>query len=386
MLLAKEWLTRLVAYDTTSRNSNLELITFIQNYLYEQNIPVKISYDNEKRKANLFATMADRNGGMDGGLILSGHTDVVPVDGQEWNTNPFQVQEKDGRLYGRGTTDMKGFIAVVLALIPEWKQMKLAKPLHFAFSYDEEVGCHGAKRMIEDFNQEGIKPQACIVGEPTQLRPVIAHKGINLYRCEFQGKAMHSSLTSQGCNAIDYAAELIVFIRQLADKLKNSKPHDTDFDIPFTSVSTNLIKGGNALNTIPGSCEFYFEFRNLPKINPHLIIDPIQDFIKTLLLPKMRAEYDDAKIELTAIASVPGFEADKEDSLLDLLRKITDENQILKVGYATEAGLFQQAQIQTILWGPGAVNQAHGANEYLEISQLQNCETLLKQIVVAWQH
>jgi acetylornithine deacetylase len=275
---------------------------------------------------------------------------------------------------------MKGFIAVALALLPEFKTMNLAKPLHFAFSYDEEVGCHGAAVMIEDLVKNGIHPEGCIVGEPTELRPVVAHKGINLFRCRAQGKAAHSSLTHQGCNAIEYAARLICHIRDWADQIRQQGPSDPHFDVPFTSMSTNTIQGGNAHNTIPSFCEFFFEFRNLPTVDPQQILKPIKTYLHEELLPKMRREYPEASIEVDAIASVPAFEAAELASVTQLLRRLRNEKEVYKVGYATEAGLFQKASIPTILCGPGSIEQAHRANDYIAIEQLKGCEAVLREL------
>jgi acetylornithine deacetylase len=381
-ITSQEWLTKLVSFDTTSRNSNLELITFVQDYLLWHGLKSKLTHNIKEKKANLFVSLPASDGSINGGLILSGHTDVVPIDGQTWETNPFVATIKDDRIYGRGTTDMKGFIAVVLALLPEFKKMTLAKPLHFAFSYDEEVGCHGAVHLIDAIVAEGIKPDACIVGEPTEMRPIVAHKGINLFRCRLHGNAAHSSLTNKGCNAIEYAAMLICWIRELASQIREQGPNDPHFDVPFTTVSTNMIQGGNAYNTIPELCELYFEFRNLPITNCHTISNAIQSYIQDNLLPKMRAEYPDATIELDSLAAVPSFEASEEASITQALRKLTEENEILKVGYATEAGLFQQAGIPTILCGPGSIEQAHRANEYITIEQLEKCESFLRDLIL----
>ncbi len=375
-----EWLAKLVSFDSTSRNSNLDLIAEIQGCFDAQGLKTRLTQDASGKKANIFATLPAADGSTQGGIVLSGHTDVVPVDGQQWETDPFCATTKGERIYGRGTSDMKGFIAVALALLPEFKNLKLAKPLHFAFSYDEEVGCHGAAVMIADLVQNGIKPDGCIVGEPTELHPVIAHKGIHLFRCRAQGKAAHSSLTAQGCNAIEYAARLICHLRDWADQIKQQGPFDHDYDVPFTTLSTNTIQGGNAYNTIPSFCEFFFEFRNLPTVDPQWILKPIQTYLTQDLLPKMRQEYPEASLEVDAIAGVPAFEAGAQTPLTQLLRQLRRDDKVFKVGYATEAGLFQQAGIPTILCGPGSIEQAHRANEYIAIEQLSLCEAVLRDL------
>lgn len=380
-LTSQEWLKQLISFDTTSCYSNLNLIQRIHDELQNDNINIRLTYNNAGDKANLFATFSPDDHSQHRGLVLSGHTDVVPVTGQEWNTDPFTATTIKDRIYGRGACDMKGFIAVVLALIPKFKELKLIKPLHLAFTYDEEVGCDGARVLIKDFQQLGIQPDACIVGEPTEMRPVIAHKGINALRCKVKGNAMHSSLTAEGCNAIDYASELIGWIRHLAKEFREKGPYDTFFDVPYSSLSTNIIQGGNAINTVPGYCEFFFDFRNLPEAKPENFLKEIKTYVQKELLPKMRREYSDASIEIDTIASAPAFEISEEEAITRLTRKLTNDTSTRKVSYGTEAGLFQNANIQTILCGPGSIEQAHRPNEFVTIPQLQKCEAFLLNLV-----
>lgn len=377
-----QWLSRLIGFDTTSRNSNLDLINCVQDWMQQHGAICRLTHDAKEKKTNLFATLPSAAGSMHGGLILSGHTDVVPVDGQEWETNPFLATERDGKIYGRGACDMKGFLAVALALVPDLAQRQLAKPVHFAFSYDEEVGCRGAPLLIADLQRAGIQPEGCIVGEPTEMQPVIAHKGIQVFRCRVTGHAAHSSLTPQGCNAIDYAAELICYLRDLAQRIRAEGLRDDYFDVPYTSVSTNMIQGGNAHNTIPALCEFIFEFRHLPSIKPQTILSEIEAYISDVLLPRMQQERSTANIELENLAAAPGFEADNQSVLLQWAREIAQQADILKVAYATEAGQFQAAGIPTIVCGPGSIEQAHRANEFVEITQLERCRQFLENIIV----
>lgn len=377
----EEWLAKLIAFDTTSRNSNLPLIDEIQKCFAHNNIEYRLTYDSSRKKANIFGILPAENDSINHGIVLSGHTDVVPVDGQKWETDPFVATTIDDRIYGRGTADMKGFIAVVLALIPELIHLPRTYPLYFAFSYDEEVGCIGAPGLIADMQQYGIQPKACIVGEPTEMHPVTAHKGITLLRCRVRGQATHSSLTPQGCNAIDYAASLICKIREIADQIRVVGPFDEFYDVPFTSVSTNTIQGGNAINTIPAGCEFFFEIRNLPSSTPKKILDEVNIFITEILLPKMRKESQHATIEIEQMAAAPGLDTSEQTDLIKLARMLTNENQIRKVAYATEAGLFQQAGIPTIICGPGNIEQAHRANEFVTRKQLELCETFLRHLV-----
>lgn len=376
-----DWLSQLISFDTTSRNSNLELIQCVQDWLSRYKLKSKLIQDKQQPKANLFATLPAHDGTVTGGLILSGHTDVVPVDGQAWETNPFQAQEINGKIYGRGACDMKGFIAVVLGLIPEFQQMQLAYPIHIALSYDEEIGCLGAPLMIDDIVRAGLKPAACIVGEPTNMMPVVAHKGKQSFRCRVHGVAAHSSLTTQGCNAIEYAARLICFIRDMADHYRLQGVRDDHYDVPFTTLTTNLINGGNAYNTIPAICEFIFEFRNLPQDRPNVLRDQISHYIEHELVPMMKQDHPDAGIELDTIAAAPGLDISENEVITRLVRSVTQVRDIYKVAYATEAGMFQEAAIPTIICGPGSIEQAHRANEYVEIEQIERCESFLRNIV-----
>ena len=374
------WLQTLVAFDTTSRNSNLHLIEHVRDALAAQGVKVQLFKSPDGAKSNLFATLPATDGYTQGGIVLSGHTDVVPVDGQKWDTDPFALTEVDGKLYGRGTCDMKGFIAAGLALVPEFLAMPLAKPLHFALSYDEEVGCIGAPIMLEQLKLQGQRLDGCIVGEPTSMQPVVAHKGINVWRCKVHGKATHSSLTSLGCNAIEYAARLICRIRDVADTFKANGPYDQCFDVPYTSMTTNQISGGIAVNTIPELCEFAYEFRNLPGITPDGIQQQVEAYVQQELLPRMRQEFADARIEFEPLATVPYFDTAESEAINQLVQALTGDREKRKVAYATEAGLFQQAGIPTVVCGPGAIANAHKANEYVDIAQLQQCEVFLRKL------
>ncbi|WP_419421023.1 acetylornithine deacetylase [Legionella sp. D16C41] len=376
-----DWLTTLVAFDTTSVKSNLELIDRIKQWLVEHHIESRLTFDKDRQKANLFATLPAANGNKEGGIVLSGHTDVVPVTGQAWTSDPFKAEIREGRVFGRGTADMKGFIAVALSLLPKFCELKLSFPIHFAFSYDEEVGCLGAPLLINDLQKLNYKPKACIVGEPTSMQPVIAHKGINVFRCKIIGKAVHSSLTTQGCNAIEYAANLIIFLKELAEKFKKQQL-DEGFDIPFTSLTTNVIQGGNAYNTIPEFCEFVFEFRNLPEHEANTIKKQIETYINDYLLPRMQREYPLASINLIELAGVASFAANLEANFTKLCQEMNNQQTLKKVAYATEAGLFQAVQIPTIVCGPGSIEQAHRANEFVELEQLKKCEQFLLDLMI----
>ncbi|MGN1056140.1 MAG: acetylornithine deacetylase [Comamonas sp.] len=379
-MTTRQWLQTLVAFDTTSRNSNLHLIEHVRDALRAQGVQVQLFASPDGNKSNLFATLPAQDGSTEGGIALSGHTDVVPVDGQQWDTDPFTLTERDGKLFGRGSCDMKGFIAAGLALVPEFLAMPRSKPLHFALSYDEEVGCVGAPLMLEQLKLQGQRLDGCIVGEPTSMQPVVAHKGINVWRCRVHGKSAHSSLTPRGTNAIEYAARLICRIRDLADAYKAQGPYDECFDVPYTTMTTNQIQGGIAVNTIPELCEFAYEFRNLPGMQPEGIQAQVEAYVRDELLPRMRREFADARIDFESVAGAPSFDTAETEAISQLVQALTGDREKRKVAYATEAGLFQLAGIATVVCGPGAIAQAHKANEYVEIAQLDRCETFLRKL------
>lgn len=372
-----DWLANLIAFDTTSRYSNLSLIEFLANALTDHKINPILIHDSKQPKANLFATLPGKNGRMNGGIVLSGHTDVVPVDGQNWDSNPFEAIIRENRVYGRGACDMKGFIAVVMALIPKLQGMNLDFPVHLAFSYDEEIGCLGAPYLIDKILELNYRPDACIVGEPTLMQPVIGHKGKQSYRCQVHGVAAHSSLTDQGSNAIEHAATMISYLRGIATEFKNKGFRDPAYDVPYTTLTTNLIQGGNSYNTLPSLCDFIFEFRNLAVDNPDELDQKISAFVDEHLRPIMKQEHAKADVSLETIAKAPGLDTNPSEPIVQAAQQICHSDKLHKVAYATEAGLFQQAHIPTIVCGPGSIEQAHRANEYVTIEQLQYCEQFI---------
>lgn len=374
-------LSKLIAFDTTSRNSNRELINFIADYLNIYGIDSHLTLSRCGNKANLLATIPATDGGVSGGLVLSGHTDVVPVDNQEWNYPPFAATVADGRVYGRGSCDMKGFVAVVLGLVPQLVRQKLLRPLHLAFSYDEEVGCCGAVDLIDDIVVRKLQPEFCLVGEPSSMEVITAHKGINNYRVRVYGRACHSSLTNQGCNAIEYAAELIVQLRRLADQLRSNGECDGDYDVPYSTISTNLVTGGIATNIVPEYCEFYFELRNLPHLDPAQVLRPLDEFVNNDLLPRMQQEFAAAKVEISQVAQVPGLVDYHNGNWADIVRQIVDNYQVKKVAYATEGGMFQNVQIPTVICGPGSIEQAHRPDEFVTLAQLELCHQVISRLI-----
>ncbi|RKP47175.1 acetylornithine deacetylase [Pararobbsia silviterrae] len=378
---ALQWIERLVSIDTTSRVPNLGLIETVRDEFERRGIASTLIRDRREGWANLFATVPAHDGSTQGGIVLSGHTDVVPVAGQAWDSDPFVPVVRDGKLYGRGTCDMKGFIGTAVALLPEILDRPLAQPIHFALSYDEEIGCVGAPSMIADLRERGYRPAGCIVGEPTGMRTVVAHKGIQTYQCCVRGHAAHSSLTPQGLNAIEYAARLICFIRDIADEFRAQGPYDALFDVPYTTAQTSLIQGGIAINTVPAECTFSFEFRNLPSVSPEGVIARIESYARDTLLPAMRREHADAAIEFLRLSSAPGLDTAEQAAITTLVRSLTGDTERRKVAYGTEAGLFAQAGIPTIVCGPGHIEQAHRANEYVSLEQLATGERFLRQLV-----
>jgi acetylornithine deacetylase len=375
------WIERLIRFDTTSRESNLGLIETVRDAMRALSpVAPRLTYDGGGTKANLFLTIPAANGATTGGLVLSGHTDVVPVDGQHWQSDPFIPEIREGRLYGRGACDMKGFIGAVLTALPTFAAAQLREPVHIALTYDEEVGCLGAPVLLADLAQHDIRPTGCIVGEPTDMRVVVAHKGINVYRCRLHGHAAHSSLTPSGLNAIEYAARLICFIRDLADEFRTKGPFDGDFDVPFSTGQTSLIKGGNAVNTVPSECELVFEYRNLPGVDAEQIEARVKHYIAQDLLPRMRREHPDAAVELTRLAGTPSLDASEQAAVTMLVRALARDDVVRKVGYATEGGQFLQAGIPAVICGPGSITQAHKADEFVSLSQIVECEQFLMRL------
>ncbi|MBI2787007.1 MAG: acetylornithine deacetylase, partial [Legionella longbeachae] len=365
-----QWLEKLIAFDTVSSNSNMHLIKAIENWFKLHNIKSKIIPGRINSKANLFATIPAWNGSTEGGILLTGHTDVVPVAGQIWKTDPFVATEIDGKIYGRGACDMKGFVAVLLSLVPDFQKLKLIKPIHFSFTCDEEIGCIGVDYLVDYFQKKDIHPEGCIVGEPSNMRPIVGEKGRRLYHCQVQGKAVHSSLASEGCNAIVYASRLISYIHTLAKYVEKNGPFDHDFDFPFTTITTNVISGGTATNVIPGACEFILEIRYTKQFPLENFRSQIENYINNDLLLEMRETYSEVAIYFDETSDSPGFNAMEDSSITRIVRLVTGIKESLKVSYTTEAETFQAAQIPTVICGPGSIEQAHTANEFITIEQL----------------
>jgi acetylornithine deacetylase len=371
----------LIRYDTTSSRSNLGLIEAIRDRLRARDVEALLVYDRSRQKANLFATLPAMHGETNGGVVLSGHTDVVPVTGQNWSNDPFDPVIRGDRIYGRGSCDMKGFIAVTLGLLPEIQKRRLREPIHLAFSFDEEVGCLGAPLLLAELAERGIRPAGCIVGEPTGMRPVVAHKGNNAYRCCVKGLAGHSSRTPSGVNAIEYAARLICRIREAADLLRRNGPFDRAFDVPFSTAQTGMISGGIAINTIPEQCEFFFEYRNLPSEDPERFFEQIARYAREQLEPEMRAVAGMASISFEKVGTTLALDSAEQAAITRLVQSLCSDFEARKVTYGTEAGLFSQAGIPTVICGPGSIDDAHKADESVELSQLAECDHFLRQVL-----
>jgi acetylornithine deacetylase len=374
----KEMARRLVGFDTTSRNSNLALIDFVRDYLDGYKIKSELVFDEAGGKANLYATIGPPD---QGGIMLSGHTDVVPVDDQDWHSDPFKLVEKDDRLFGRGSCDMKSFIAVVLSLIPDLVGRRLRTPIHLSFSHDEEIGCIGVRRLIGVIADRPNKPRFCIVGEPTGMQIGVGHKGKHTLRCHVHGHEAHSSLTHQGVNAIEAAAELIARLKEMARRKRDHGPFDPDFEPPYTSIHTGVIHGGTALNIVPRDCEFDFEYRPLPGEDVAALTAELREFAATKLLPEMRAVQPDTDIVIEELSAAPALSTAIDAEVTQLAAALTGANVTTKVAFGTEGGLFQAAGIPTVICGPGSIDQAHKPDEFVALDQIARCEAFLRRLI-----
>ncbi|TQE99326.1 MAG: acetylornithine deacetylase [Spiribacter salinus] len=365
----------LIAFDTTSRESNLPLIEFVRDYLASWGVDSVTIPEPSGSKASLFATIGPPDVP---GVILSGHTDVVPVDGQSWTSEPFHLDIRDERFYGRGTADMKGFLACVLAAVPGFAAAQLPVPVHLAFSYDEEVGCLGAPALIDALLERVARPRACIVGEPTGMDVVTGHKGKVAVACTVRGWETHSATPQYGVNAVEIAAEMVARARREAAGLREG-PVDDAFDPPYSTLHTGTIHGGTALNIVPGACRFELELRHLPELDPQHVLRALETFADENLLPAMREVAPASAIEWQRVSSYPALET-TDTGLVSLIRELSGGGQVRKVSFGTEAGLYQAAGIQTVVCGPGSIADAHKADEFVEMSQMEACERFLERL------
>jgi len=375
---SKDILTALVGFDTVSRNSNLDLIAWVERYLDRHGVTHERIYDETGKKSNLWATLGPADVP---GYILSGHTDVVPVDDQNWTDSPFKLTERDGKLYGRGSTDMKGYVACCLAAVPDMLNANLKKPLHLAFSYDEEVGCIGARGIVAKLPERPAKPIACFVGEPTGMDVVIGHKAKRSLKVTVHGRTCHSSLAPLGVNAVEYAARVITKIRDISDRMARKGARDELYDVPFTTGHTGYLHGGTALNIVPDIATFEFEFRTIAADKSADLAREVIDYAKTVLEPEMQAVAPEAGIVFEDRSEFAGLNTAENAEVTLLAKQLSGRNSHSKVAYGTEAGLFSDAGVPTIVIGPGLIDQAHKADEFIAITELEKCGVFLDRLI-----
>jgi acetylornithine deacetylase len=374
---SEQILARLVAFDTTSTRSNLELIDFVRNLLEDHGIASQLVHNDEQTCANLYATIGpdDR-----GGIMLSGHTDVVPTAGQDWHSDPYRMKTDDDRLFGRGCCDMKGFIASALAALPELTARPLQTPVHLAFSYDEEIGCVGARRLVAAMSGFEVRPRLGLIGEPTGMKLVLGHKGKVAYRVTVGGLSCHSAYIDQGVNAVEYAAELIAFIRAMNARARE-RLSDPAYSVPHSTFHVGNIDGGTALNIVPRQCRFEFEIRNLPQQDLDTLVHEIRHYAEDTLLPEMRSRYPQSRIDFEEISSYPGLHTDPAAAVVARVRELNPLAEIGEnVSFGTEAGLFDGIGIECLVCGPGSIEQAHKPDEFVDREQLRHCDRMLEKL------
>ena len=374
-------LERLIAFPTVSADGNLAVIHWVRDYLAELGMAAHVvPAPDGQPKANLWASIGpDRPGG----IVLSGHTDVVPVAGQPWTHDPFDLHRRDGRLYGRGTCDMKGFIALCLALVPEMLERPLKTPIHLAFSYDEELGCLGAPHLIAELGRRFPKPSLAIIGEPTEMRLGTRHKGCYSFETEVTGRDGHSSQTQKGANAIVAAAEIVGELQRIADDLRDGPHQDANFEPPYPTINVGRIDGGTAINIIARHCQVQWDFRATPGADPSLVLPRLERFMAESVLPKLRRTAPDAVIVTRPRVRVPPLTEEKGGAAETLVKFLTGANQTIGLAFATEAGQFQEAGLSAVVCGPGSIAQAHQPDEFIEISQLEAGQHFLRKLI-AW--
>ena len=365
---------RLIAFDSTSRNSNLDLIAFAADMLASIGARIRLTHDEGKKKANLFATLGTER---DGGYVLSGHTDVVPVDGQNWSSNPFVAEIRDAKLYGRGACDMKGFVGTALALAPEFAALDLRRPIHFAFSFDEEVGCVGVRRLLDDLRKQKIRPALAVIGEPTEMRVVGAHKAGAVIETLAKGREGHSSEPARGANAVMMAGEFVAALKQLGDELTASR--DDRFAPPYTTIQANMISGGTAVNVLARETKVMWEYRALPDHDTDAIMRRANERA-AVIAEGYRGGAPEAVFETRVRAAYPGLKRDPNSPAVQLACRLTGNNDVHAISYGTEAGLFQAAGIPAVICGPGSIQQAHRPDEFVDLAQLDACTAFLRRL------
>lgn len=368
----------LIAFPTVSRVSNLDLLTYVVDFLGRYGISSNILWNEDRSKGNLWATIGPPDVP---GVILSGHSDVVPVDGQTWTSDPFSMRVADEMLYGRGACDMKGFIGIVLAAVPDLVGRDLKAPIHIAISYDEELGCTGVRSLIDRLAAMPVKPALCIVGEPTSMQVIVGHKGGGMFKVTVTGQAAHSSLAPRAVNAIEYAAEIIAFIKSLAREQAEHGPHDHGYDLSHSTISVNTIDGGTALNIVPDRCTFQFDIRALPEVEARDLIARIEAYVAEAILPRMRAMAPESGVTIESVVELVGLATDTAHPAVTFMKRLVRRNDHAKVAYGTEAGLFSvRAGIVSVVCGPGSIEQAHKPDEFLALNQVEICERMIERL------
>ncbi len=372
-----ECIEKVIGFDTVSRNSNLALIDWAKTHLEAHGAKIRMDFSEDRRKANMLASFGEG----EGGIVISGHTDVVPVDGQSWTSDPFKATIRDGKLYGRGACDMKGFVGLVLGHAPDYATAASREPIHVALTYDEEVGCLGIPHLISAMQGWGIKPSGCLVGEPTSMRPVSAHKGGRVYRCKVTGKAAHSSLTPHAVNAVEYGARIVSLIQSIADRERCEGLRVESFDVPHTTISANLFTGGTAGNIVPASADILFEFRYVPGFDPEALIAEIEGFAERELVPRMQAVDPQSGIAFELVNAIPALDAKETDAIFARVRGLVPGEAVEKVSYGTEASFFQNGGVPAMVCGPGSIAQAHKADEFVTLEQLARCDRFIDGLI-----
>ncbi len=379
----KEMLEKLISFNTVSRESNLALIEFVREFLESHGVRSELTHNDEKTKANLHAVIGPKDVP---GVMLSGHSDVVPVNGQDWSSDPFSMWEAEGKLYGRGTADMKGFIASTLALVPAATKTNLKRPIHLAYSYDEEIGCIGVRRMIDVLAEAPVKPAFCIIGEPTSMGVAIGHKGKTGADCTCHGVEAHSALAPTGLNAIYLASEMIGEIRNLQEEVKKTGYRDSEYAVPYTTLHVGTINGGTALNIVPNECSFKFEIRNLSQDDPIALMKRL-DAKASEISSRAQKDFPGAEVNIEIFNEYPGLDTDPNAEIVTYVKSLIEANDHFKVAFGTEGGLFQERLgIPTVVCGPGSMEQGHKADEFVEISQLEKCDRFLGRLLADLQN
>ena len=373
-------LADLIGFDTTSRNSNLELIRYVEDYLSQHGVQSTLVHDDSGHKANLYATIGPAELG---GVMLSGHTDVVPVDGQRWASDPFVLERIDDKVFGRGSADMKGFIACVLEWVPEMVAASLATPIHIALSYDEEVGCIGVRRLLDLMEKMPVVPSMAIIGEPTNMEIVVAHKGKRGIRVNVRGASAHSAYPTEGVNAIEVVAQLIAHISEVQQDIEKNGPFDPGYRVPHTTLHVGTVRGGTALNIVPNECSFDFEIRHLPEHEIDPLIDTVQRYARDNLEPTMRLKNPDCGIDFTELFGYPALFTAPDAPVVAFVRSLLEHDRAVEqISFGSEAGLFsRRIGIPAVVCGPGSILQAHRPDEYVSIEQLETCRTMLRRLV-----